>query len=549
MLRESYNIRREKLDEMENKLRYELKASEFEQLTPLNEPNWKTKLLDAFIKVDDPEEIKAIGKTVNALQTLQLLQFAIGNDYVANRLIYFIGSLRFEVLQESMESFRFEDRSRLIQLNEILKRPVYLIKGEEIGCMKIFDSPLEDVEGRPDTINVTEEVHKWFNENFKETRQLLIDINNSQKQKIDGYAKRFRTGILKRHEIKLIYMTDIATLENVIMQSWQVILNYHVLVKDVIKDEKTFSDLDTEYAIFRGRFDKHDPRGKAAADQLDRVALQEDIRLVMELFAQLMGKLKKEQILDTEGNSLLMSINERCAKIKNILGNNSEVGGGIFDVIEYDAMLDDNKQDDDDFEFLFPDEKVKAMKSLYRFCVFNDIDLVKEAGLLQNVSETEFVKARHTQLNKLFEYAKTNLVRVGIITKNDLRRLRIYNAELLKAHMSKPEVKDLLAKYNFAIDPFGSLQIWGLHTLEEYKEIGIFQNIPDYLLEKLSKQNPEILFKHAKANLQYLGIQTASDWTESKGVKDKSGLKSYFERPEVREKLMRHSLKVDNPLS
>lgn len=546
----NYQIRKDSLDEAREKHLAEQRAKEFVELLPRNfAKDWKVRILDFFISLKEPEEIKAVARVADKLQVIEIFQFALGNENIASKLLYFLGSLPFHVLQEALASYRPETREGLELLNRCLRlQPIRVIKVPDSQRIIIYSPhPGEEVHAVP--VDITKEVHKWFIDVcFEDTRQKFCDFSNLQKVKIDDMAKLFR------FTIKWPYLTEdhinmALDLKNSIKLYWQVAMNYKALVFGIVKDNKTLDDVDREYAIFLARFDRRDPRAIVAAEKLNRVALLEMMKQHDLLLKELHEKLSQKGTYDAECRSLLLSARELGTKIEESIKKADEgPGGGIFDVIEYDIYTNficgpngPMTLYGDDFK---KDEAYYFLETLNVF----QYDSLVEYGLLQNVPSNELANGKE-QISKLFEHAKKNLIHLGIKNLEDLWERHIYNQFLLKSYLNKPEVKAVLQRYPLVFDPFKSLEKFGISTLDEYREIGLLTNVPENIYEKpidlaYSSQLYTKIFRHAQQNLTLLGVENPISFLAN-GVKTKEQLKSFLSFPQCQEILKQNPFREE----
>ena len=238
------------------------------------------------------------------------------------------------------------------------------------------------------------------------------------------------------------------------------------------------------------------------------------IKLQKQIQERFYEHLKEKGNFDTECESMCISINEIDAKIEHILKNADDgPGGGIYDVLEYDLYTEKIKGKDGILDLYDPAEfhKDEAYYFLEYINAFS-MDNLQKTGLLQNVSPEEFEKSRK-HVDKLIMHARKNLIHLNLKTLDDLWNRNIYNIELLCSYMKQEHVKKTLAKSPFAIDRYDTLAIWGLHALDEFKEIGILQNIPETILS--DSTSFDLIFKHAQSNLQLLGIDSLAAWNRA----------------------------------
>lgn len=135
-------------------------------------------------------------------------------------------------------------------------------------------------------------------------------------------------------------------------------------------------------------------------------------------------------------------------------------------------------------------------------------DEMEEAGLLANISSdhnSSLKKLGESKSSILFDQAKINLEVMGLRSREDFKRHKIYSrntfVKFCAANLEK------LKAQPFHTDPQGRLVDFKVLTLHQFKQIGLLCNV------KAPDSTPEQLFSLAYENLLVLGLGSREDFS------------------------------------
>lgn len=460
-------------------------------------------LIEEFAKTDNPEIVKAIGESAEPWQILQFIDQAQINENFASKLIFLLGAIPFPSYLLILQSFKPEQYHLLLALNQILQKPVLLYRDADKGSFKIFwnDSEKTNVTA---PLDQTDKVRYWFCNSMKTIIQNFCDLLNHIQKDIDNVAGRIRVlaGNKKTTAVEK-EMKNVQKLEDDLEEKWRVFLNFKVLVSKLLtaRDEKNLMDIETTFALHKGRFNMSDPRVKDALERQNNIALLEKAKHMKLAHEDLIRKLEEKQQIDDEIKSLVLTFDQRYNEVETSLDKGNAVPGGIYDILIAELLEENDLSNDDNAIDIFGAWKLYQIPNYF------------EIGLLPNVSSDYFKNGqiRGNCNTKLIDKVKRNLALFNIKKVKDWWRadVRVLNKKSLKFFLMKTDVKAKLMEHPFAMDSDASLfNFLGVATLDEYLDIGIIRE-KEY---QKWKNIPVVLFQLAKAFVRELEIGDISNW-------------------------------------
>jgi hypothetical protein len=387
------HLRAQQIAKKKNLLEQELLKNIFKKLGPQNEALWEHILLKEFSQLQNADEVAAGASVLNSLQAMHLLQNGFNSSEHWWKLPYLLGSLTFEVFQETLYSFSCE---QIAVMNARLKKN-------------------------------NEYVKQWMDETFKKTRQSLIDTCNLKKDAIDKLTRRFRVE-LNAHEISPKDVEDIKILFGDVSLHFEGVNKFRLLLADVTKDPQAtqdFADLDQEYQIFLTRLKRIDLHKESGKSPFISNSIPRKTQ-ILQISEGLQSRVEELKLLlkqeDADSTRIIENVQKDVENIQLLLKHEEPINGCVYEIIYNNAFTAFERADNDD-----------AYESLGDWSICS-VDDYKSIGLLGSLPDADFERMK-AEPTEIFKIGFKQLRKLGIEKIADWKRLEIYNKQMLAAYL------------------------------------------------------------------------------------------------------------------
>ena len=462
-------------------------------------------LKEEFIKLEDPAALLAMSKVIKPYSVIWLMQLAPSDPAVGYKMLFLLRSLPSGVLFDVLGSFTTnEDLIRLNAVFELLCLKVNVVIREGRPIIVYPNMPYYPVQVGPEK-DWTVPAHDTFRKKMeKSLRELKKRFEESEQE---FFSLKKELNHLKYNQVNPSFIQKVIDYKHQLLGLKQITSNFRILCcgmrgnNPILFSQESFLiNLESSFEVRLKSFEWSSP------SVLDRVRKQEseDTRLTLStmqiVVGELMtesstGKLTPDKIVNRLGmvqrqlQNLQLQI-PQVLQSANYNRDGKEVQG-FWDEIETSVF----------FENDFIDSTLASDCIVTWYIADSAFKILATGGIL-GVLPPKIVTGK--EVNKTWQWVQHNLKQAGLATVGDLKRENIFNPILLEKYFSNSEVINKLKDCPF-IDPYCSLANLNLYTVDDYKEAGIFGNLPDATIDNLRFHSVK-LFEIANRNLNLLGL-------------------------------------------